>query len=534
MERFADHLRRFFSTVGLGDWAGALGILLLFSALRWNSYDAPLVRDEGEYAYAAQLLVQGIAPYEHAFLQKPPMAVYSYALADAVAPHLFWAPRVLGYGFVFLTTCLVGAIARREWGPGCAFPAMWVFTPLVLLPGIEQFTASTEMFMLLPMVGTVALYVFNGETNTRAGIWFAAGFLGSVTMLYKYTSLPLLLGLFAGWTVAIVRRSSPGPGKLAWAWLSALLGAGVGALTVLGFFLAQDGGRHLWECTVRFNRYYSSSSSFGLDALRFRLTSFWTNWWIIFLLPLVLLMRRARRRWFWIGLFVAAWAGTGMSWYGHYYIMLMPFWALLIAAAIQRVAAAAGQRVWWIKKWVIRGLTGLVMLVLCWPDFAWMLRSKEQFITGKLSGYPFAESVQVGKRISDLAGPQEYVYVAGSEPQILRYAGRLSPTRFVIAYPLMIPTPFAEAHQREAIRDLQEHPPAVIVLVRSDTSWLMQPESPPKFQEYLQKLLSEEYRTVGGYVRQEDSGHWEEPLPEQDFARSSLVVFQRVKAAPAF
>src|SRR5258708_2033157 len=39
-----------------GGWVGGWGIGLLFIALRWNNYDAPLVRDEGEYAYAAQLL----------------------------------------------------------------------------------------------------------------------------------------------------------------------------------------------------------------------------------------------------------------------------------------------------------------------------------------------------------------------------------------------------------------------------------------------------------------------------------------------
>ena len=34
---------------------GLVGLLVLFGALRWNSYDAPLIRDEGEYAYAARL-----------------------------------------------------------------------------------------------------------------------------------------------------------------------------------------------------------------------------------------------------------------------------------------------------------------------------------------------------------------------------------------------------------------------------------------------------------------------------------------------
>ena len=49
----------FFSSL----WLGGLGICVLLVALRWNSLDAPLVRDEGEYAYAAQLLGHDLLPY---------------------------------------------------------------------------------------------------------------------------------------------------------------------------------------------------------------------------------------------------------------------------------------------------------------------------------------------------------------------------------------------------------------------------------------------------------------------------------------
>src|SRR5438445_13817343 len=54
----------------MGAWLGVLGICLLFVVLRWNSHNVPLVRDEGEYAYAAQLLRHGLVPYRDAFLQK--------------------------------------------------------------------------------------------------------------------------------------------------------------------------------------------------------------------------------------------------------------------------------------------------------------------------------------------------------------------------------------------------------------------------------------------------------------------------------
>ena len=132
---------------GPSGWLAFLGILALLVALRWNSFDAPLTRDEGEYAYSAQLLKRGLHPYEQAFLQKPPMIVYTYALAGAVAPKTFWFPRVLAAVFAALVACLLGLIARLEFGPGFALPAMWLVTPMLLTPGLWQFTANTEMFM---------------------------------------------------------------------------------------------------------------------------------------------------------------------------------------------------------------------------------------------------------------------------------------------------------------------------------------------------------------------------------------------------
>src|SRR2546425_11590041 len=90
-----DYLRAGLDESGLRTTFGVLGLCLLFIVLRWNSYDLPLTRDEGEYGYAAQALKAGLAPYSHAFLQKPPMIVYSYALASCLAPQLFWFPRIL-------------------------------------------------------------------------------------------------------------------------------------------------------------------------------------------------------------------------------------------------------------------------------------------------------------------------------------------------------------------------------------------------------------------------------------------------------
>jgi 4-amino-4-deoxy-L-arabinose transferase-like glycosyltransferase len=506
-------------------WAGALGLALLFALLRWNNFNAPLTRDEGEYTYAARLLLDGRLPYENSFLQKPPMVVYSYALASLLSSGVFWAPRILAAVFAALATLLLGFIARREFGPGAALPAMWLMTPMILLPGINQFIANTEMFMLLPLVATVAVYVHSRHSRSGTRHWLAAGTLASITVCYKYTAFPLVAFVLVAWC-AEEWHGGKSPRSLAAHWLAALAGGTLAALIILAPFLLRDGGRHLWECTIVFNRYYAVS--FGLSGLWLKLVEFWRSWWILFLTPVFLVFKPGRRLLFWVILFLIAWLTSTGSGYGHYYIAIMPFWALLTTVALRGFGAWAAAKFSLPQKGLEIALTGVVLVVVCLPDLVWVMRTPEQFARVRMgSGGVFLESPFIAARLAQLTAGSDPVYVAGSEPQILCYAHRFSSTRFDIAYPLMIPTPLAQGYQAEAIADLQQNPPAAIVLVRAPSTWLTKSNSPPDFFNFLQRELNQNYQIVGGYRADGEAGRWQEPMGKEDLVHCSLVLFKR-------
>jgi len=508
-------------------WLGVLGLAFLFVLLRWNNFDAPLIRDEGEYAYAAQLLISGSAPYEHSFLQKPPMIAYSYALAGLLAPDVFWFPRILAGVFAALATVLLGDIARREFGPGVAMPAMWLMTPMILLPELDQFIANTEMFMLLPLMATAAVYVHSRHCNGGAAHWLAAGVFAALTVCYKYTAIPLLAFVFAVWSFE-EWRGGKSPRAIAGHWLAALSGGTVAAGSVLAPFLLRDGGKRLWECTVVFNRFYAASAGFGLAGLWLMLGEFWRFWWILFLALCLLVFKLERRVWFWAMLFLGAWLVTAGSYYGHYYIVIMPFWALLAAVALRGFAGWVATKVLQPLNWLRLVFTGIVVLAVCAPDAGWLIRSREQFALDRLGPWKtFLESPLVAARLTQLTAAWDLVYVAGSEPQILSYAHRFSPTRFDIAYPLTVPTPLAKGYQTEAIHDLQQRPPAAIVLVRSSSSWMIQPGNPTDFVDFLKKLLAGNYDIVGGCLSDGSQVRWREPLGKEDMARCTMILFKR-------
>src|SRR5580698_2065465 len=59
-------------------------ILALVAAVRIRLLSLPLERDEGEYAYAGQLMLEGVPPYRMAYNMKMPGTYASYALIMAV------------------------------------------------------------------------------------------------------------------------------------------------------------------------------------------------------------------------------------------------------------------------------------------------------------------------------------------------------------------------------------------------------------------------------------------------------------------
>ena len=508
-------------------WLGILGLALLFVLLRWNNFNAPLTRDEGEYAYAAQLLMSGSVPYEQSFLQKPPMIAYSYALAGLLAPDVFWSPRILANVFAALATVLLGYAARREFGPGVAMPAMWLMTPMVLLPELNQFIANTEMFMILPLMATVAVYVRSRHSKGGAAHWLAAGTLASITICYKYTAFPLLAFIFAAWSFE-EWRGGKGLRAIAGYWMAALSGGIFAAAIVLAPFLLRDGGKRLWECTVVFNRYYAASPFFGMSGMWMMLRGFWSFWWILCLVPCLLIFNLERRVWFWAALFILAWLDTLGSRFGHYYIVIMPFWAVLVAVALRGFAGWAAGKV--SPSWNRLGLvlTGFVVLAVLAPDARWLTLSREQFAVDSLGHWKaFLESPLIAARLKQLTTAQDFVYVAGSDPEILCYARRFSSTRFEISYPLMIPSPLVKSYQAEVIHDLQQRPPAAIVLVRTGLYWSPQPGVPADLPAFVKKLLVEHYDMVGGCVSDGKRVRWQEPLGREDMAQTTMMLFKR-------
>ncbi len=81
METIDQKTDRFFTRVKSHQWVwlSLLAIILVAIILRIGLLNVPLERDEGEYAYGAQLLLQGLPIYHHLYSMKLPGIYFAYA-----------------------------------------------------------------------------------------------------------------------------------------------------------------------------------------------------------------------------------------------------------------------------------------------------------------------------------------------------------------------------------------------------------------------------------------------------------------------
>lgn len=499
--------------------------IVLFLLLRWNSFTTPFERDEGEYAYSAWIMKQGILPYENSFLQKPPMIIYTYLLGEVVSSNTLWPMRLLAVIFVLSTTFLLYKIANREFGKTAGWIAAFIFISIVSSPINSSLAANTEIFMLFPLVGFLYLYILN-KNRTDLLTWFYSGVLASLSLLYKPISFYVLGYIYVIWIFNLWGKERK-RFLLLKSLFSAFLGGIITSFLVLLPFLLSDGGRSFWEEVVIFNLYYAKQWGYGLSAFLLNLRVMARSFWLVYIFVILFLFIRPKNWKFYISLLFFSLLSVYQTNIRHYYILLMPFLALIMSQVI----------IWLAKQKLVKNVLGertaiiltlFLILSVLWPIRAQFGKTPEElslWIYGKDN--PFYEAPLVASKLEDITKPSDCVFVAGSEPEVYYYAKRLSCTKFVITYPLIIDTPLREEYQTQAVNELEKMKPKAIVYSNKADSGLWNEESPKIFIDYLNKEIDDNYKLNGGWVWQMRGGKWINNLSDKKINKASLLLYER-------
>ncbi len=496
-----------------------------FALLNWDSFSAPFERDEGEYAYSAWLLRTGGTPYQDSFLQKPPMIIYTYLAGQIVSPFAVWPPRAIAAIFTFLTSILVGLIALKEWGKTAGIFSAFLFLPMTCFPPLTPFAANTEKFMILPMVALLALFVYY-KNSQKLWPYIASGLLGTLAIFYKPICLPVILFIVIFYLLKLYRSSVPNNFRiLIKPILLVSATAFITAIVLLIPFLKV--WPNFFQEVFTFNFFYASTFNNPLGNLIGYLSKFLHYWWILLFLPLGLFFEKPKNILYYFALFLISLLTVFSSPIGHYYLILMPFLALLGGALFNSFLELFPNQ----KKILIASIAlPVILLIMLAPfqgQFSLSPEKLSEWIYGTVN--PFGESREVASHLAEITDSNDLVFVAGSEPQIYYYARRKSDTRFVITYPLNITTPYREGYQRELVAELEKNPPKAIVISQRTLSGLWNEGSPKIFINYFNDLVSKNYHTIGGYVWDDgEHGHWQEPINTEEIPNASLLLLEKI------
>jgi len=518
-------------------WTVVIAAIIAVSLIRFRLLGMPLERDEGEYAYMAQLLLKGIPPYLGAYSMKFPGIYAAYAGIIALFGHTIEGIRA---GLILVNTAnilLLFLLARRLIGTygGVVAAAFYAFSSLD--PNFFGLSANAEHFVTLPVLAgsLVLLKAFESGRNRLfllSGLFFGAAvvvkqhgiFFGTFGFLYLLWH-EHKIGNAAYADIAKRAASFAAGAALPLAITCAMLSA-AGAFDKFWFWVVSYGSGYV-NCLPSKTGFAELAKKISKIALSPAMPIYF-----IALAGVFPLFTRSVKKYaavFIFGLLAASFLSTAQGFYfrGHYFLFILPALSILAGVAVSS----------------LKGFLPCLLAVSALVYFAYgnadvFFRKTPVQVTRVMYGNnPFPESVAIAEHIRSTAGKNYSIAVLGSEPQIYFYLDRQASTKYAYMYPLLEPQPFFLAMQVEVVRDITAAAPDYIVFVNAISSWTEYgsfAETGKHMFGWIDSYLSKKYYVIGviDIINGEPTVYrWGDPLA--GYVPSSnchIAVFKRRKA----
>ncbi len=463
-------------------------ILLAAALIRLRLLPIPLERDEGEYAYAGQLMLQGIPPYSLASNMKLPGTYAAHAVIMAL-----FGETIAGIHFGLLLVnaaaiLLVFVLGKRLFGAvagvAAGVAAAAAYASLSVSPAVGGTASHATHFVALCALAATVLLI------RRPGAAFWPGVLYGLAFLMKQHGI--FFAVF-GALYLLRRRSSLRT-------LATFVGAAILPYALTCLILWRAGVfPNFWFWTVTYAREYASQVPLdvGVDNLIANLRDICVDspaLWLIALLGSFFLIGRREfqpRAVFTLAFLALSFATAcpGLLFREHYFITMLPAIALLAGVAAQSAAALAGNRLPYVLF-----AAAVIFPFVSQRDFYFSMPPDQAARAIWGDENPFPEAIPAAAYIRAHTAPGTAIAVLGSEPEIYFYSHRHSATNYIYMYGLMEPQPYALKMQNDVIRDIETARPEYIVDVDSSYSWLIRDNSPTRIFDWWDSYQASHYQ----------------------------------------
>ena len=480
-------------------------IILLTGLIRIRWLPIPFERDEGEYAYIGQLLLQGVLPFEGAYTMKLPGTSVVYALIM-----LLFGQTVVAIHFGLLlvnagTIIAVASLARKlkDWQAGLYAAA--IYAVISLSSSVFGFAAHSTHFVVFFALSGILLIAEGIDPIDRKKI-FLGGICLGLSILMKqpgvfFAAFSMLWMLF----VFIRSRQFSEMWKSAGVMISGILIPLAGLMVLLYFRGTLD---RFWLFTVQYAQEYATYLTLedGAHNFFFRMNKILREFpflWGLMLVSLggIFLGSKLKQIGFLFGFLLFSFFAVcpGLFFRHHYFILLFPAIAVTAGIGISNVQEQIRNRL------QARHASYLIPLLLItallqgvigerWYFFD---SSPENISRAMYGRNPFNEALRIGEYLESHTQPDERIMILGSEPEIYFYARRRSASGYIYMYNLTEPHPFALQMQKEMIGEVEQSKPRHILLVGTSLSWQEFFASECKVYPWVKEYCNRHYRIIG-------------------------------------
>ncbi len=455
-------------------------LLVLFGSIRYRLRDMPLERDEGEYAYSGQLLLQGIPPYQIAYNMKLPGIYAAYA---GILKVFGETPAGIHLGLLAVnavTALLIYWLVALLFGRLAGLVAAATWSLLSTSVSVLGFEAHATNFVALPALLGIILLLYALDRNS-SWLLFGAGVASGVGVLMKQHGVFYALFCLL-YVCARMREKRHGIRPLMQS--GSILASGVILPYVVTCTLVYGAKvfPQFWFWTV------SYASEYSKMGLRRAIRAFAENSsgvvapaaliWMLAAVGLTALWwgRSARtHRKFVILLLICLFLSlcAGAYFRPHYFILILPVVAMLTGVGVSAAVERLAERYF---SGIAIALPVLIFLICFGAGIfaqrqAYFLRDPPAVFASSYPDSPFAAAVRVADYVKTHTAPTDHIAVIGSEPEIYFYSQRHGATGYLYTYSLIVRQKYTTRMRDEFLNELEANKPEYVVYVDVWDSW---------------------------------------------------------------
>jgi hypothetical protein len=493
---------------GLWCWAVLALVIIGAAVIRSRLLAIPLERDEGEYAYIAQMMLKGVPPYLSAYSMKLPGIYTAYAVILAVFGQTCTAIH-LGLLIVNAATIfVVFLLTRRLFDDLAAVVAAAAYAVMSLIRPVLGLSANAEHFVILPALIGIVLLTRPVERRGLPVVFIAAMLFG---LAFIVKQAGIFFGIFALlYLLYSDLRCSPIQWKRLIITQFVFAGGVIAPFAITCFlFWRANAFDKFWFWTFTYASKYGALIPFRLAPIIF-LQQFCPVVgsailiWLFALLGLFRILFSSRLRkhlLFIIGLLFFSFLCVCPGFYfrDHYFIFFLPAVAVAAGAGFCGFCDWAAGCEPGLRRGIIIALAG-IGLVSCslFDQRIYLFDGNPAEVCRRIYFInPFPESLPIAEFIRANSRADDTIVVIGSEPQIYFYSGRRAATRYIFTYPLMEIHDYAAEMQKEMIQQVESAKPELLIFVNARISWLAQKGSITTIFKWADSYIHNFYNIVG-------------------------------------